>query len=325
MAEHFNVEIAQRLKEVARLLEEQGANPFRVQAYRHAAELLLRLDRSAAQILQEEGIEGLQKLPGIGETLARAIRDLVATGRLPMLERLRGEADPVKLLSSVPGIGKALAHRLHDDLGIETLEELEVAAHDGRLAEIAGIGQKKLAGIIDSLAARLRRVRGRPVPLVIERSREPSVAELLDMEREYREKANAGTLQLIAPRRFNPRGEAWLPVLHTQRGTRHFTALYSNTARAHQLGKTRDWVVLYHDDGERDGQCTVVTARQGLLKGKRIVRGRESECAAYYRRIAARMAEGQKRPHPRTERDQAKPRSTPRGRPGSTKHTQRMS
>lgn len=325
MGEQFNVEIAQRLKEVARLLEEQGANPFRVQAYRHAGELLLRLNRSAAQILHEEGIEGLQKLPGIGETLARAIRDLVATGRLPMLERLRGEADPVRLLSSVPGIGKALARRLHDDLGIETLEELEVAAHDGRLAEIAGIGQKKLAGIIDSLAARLRRVRGRPVSLVIERSREPSIAELLDVDREYREKANAGTLQLIAPRRFNPRGEAWLPVLHSQRGTRHFTALYSNTARAHQLEKTRDWVVLYYDDGESDGQCTVVTARQGPLRGKRIVRGRESECASHYGRIAARMVEEQQGPHPRTERDRVESRPTRQPRSGSTKHTQRMS
>jgi putative hydrolase len=325
MAEQVNIEIAQRLKEVARLLEEQGANPFRVQAYRHAAELLLGLRQSAAQILQQEGIEGLQKLPGIGETLARAIRDLVATGRLPMLERLRGEADPIRLLSSVPGIGKALARQLHDDLGIETLEELEMAAHDGRLAEIAGIGQKKLAGIIDSLAARLRRVRGRPVPPATERPQEPSVAELLNVDREYREKANAGSLQLIAPRRFNPRGEAWLPVLHTERGMRHFTALYSNTARAHQLGKTRDWVVLYYDDGQRDGQCTVVTARQGPLKGKRVIRGRESECAAHYRRIAVRMAEGQQSPHPQTEIEQGKSRSAPQGRPGPAEHTQRMS
>jgi DNA polymerase (family 10) len=325
MAEQVNVEIARRLEEVARLLEEQGANPFRVRAYRDAAELLLRLRRSAAQILQEEGIEGLQKLPRIGETLARAIRDLVATGRLPMLERLRGEADPVRLLGSVPGIGKALARRLHDDLGIETLEELEMAAHDGRLAEIAGIGQKKLAGIIDSLAARLRRVRGRPVPSAIESSREPSVAELLDVDREYREKANAGSLQRIAPRRFNPGCEAWLPVLHTQRGARHFTALYSNTARAHQLGKTRDWVVLYYDDGARDGQCTVVTARQGPLKGKRIVRGREPECGAYHRRIGAGMAEGQQGSYSRARRDPANSRPAHRGRPGPTKHTQRMS
>jgi len=313
------------LNEVARLLEEQGANLYRVHAYRRAAEMLLHLDRPVSAILAAEGMEGLQRLPGIGETLARAIRDLVITGRLPMLERLRGEADPVRLLSSVPGIGKALARRLHDDLGIETLEELEVAAHDGRLAEIAGIGQKKLAGIIDSLAARLRRVRGRAVSLVTERSREPSIDELLDVDREYREEANAGTLQLIAPRRFNPRGEAWLPVLHTQRGARHFTALYSNTARAHQLGKIRDWVVLYYDDGESDGQYTVVTARQGPLKGKRIVRGRESECAAHYRRIAARMAEEQQRPHPRMERDQVESRPTRLARPGSTKHTQRMS
>jgi hypothetical protein len=315
MAEQVNVEIAQRLMEVARLLEEQGANPFRVQAYRHAAELLLRLRRSAAQILQQEGIEGLQKLPGIGKTLARAIRDLVVTGRLPMLERLRGEADPVRLLGSVPGIGRVLARRLHDDLGIETLEKLEMAAHDGRLTEIAGIGQKKLAGIIDSLAARLRRVRGRPVPRAIEGPREPAVAELLDVDREYREKANAGSLQLIAPRRFNPGCEAWLPVLHTQHGMRHFTALYSNTARAHQFGKTRDWVVLYYDDGERDGQCTVVTARQGPLKGKRIVRGRESECVPYY----------QQRPHPRTEAERAKSRSAPEGRLGPRQDTQRVS
>ena len=64
MAEILNVEIAQRLREVAAILEEQGANPYRVQAYRHAAETVQRLDRPAADILQEEGIEGLRKLPG---------------------------------------------------------------------------------------------------------------------------------------------------------------------------------------------------------------------------------------------------------------------
>ena len=94
----------------------------------------------------------------------------------------------------------------------------------------------------------------------------------------------AGRMPLIAPRRFNPEGEAWLAILHTQRGDRSYTALFSNTARAHQLGRTRDWVVIYqelrHDAGRTN---TVVTGWRGALQGRRVVRGREVECAAYYR------------------------------------------
>jgi putative hydrolase len=283
----INVEIAQRLKETARLLEEQGANPFRVQAYRRAAETVLRLDRPVTELLEAEGMEGLRRLRGIGESLARSIRDLGRTGRLAMLERLRGEADPEALLASVPGIGPALAKRLHHDLGIDSLEELEAAAHDGRLVELAGIGEKKLAGIVDSLASRLERVRRRTGVPAAPSFHEPSISELLDVDREYREKAAAGTLHRIAPRRFNPSHKAWLPVLHTQRGERHYTALFSNTARAHQLGKTRDWVILYYDDGTWERQCTVITAQRDPLKGRRIVRGREAECEAYYEAITS--------------------------------------
>jgi len=286
VAEILNVEIAQRLREVAALLQEQGANPFRVQAYRYAADTVQRMDRPAAEIVKAEGIEGLQRLPGIGESLARSIRDLIASGRLPMLDRLRGETDHVALLASVPGIGEALAWRLHHDLGIDTLEELETAAHDGRLAEIEGIGPKKLAGIIDSLAARLGRVRGRAGAAAVP-AQEPSVGEVLDVDREYRERAAAGSLRTIAPRRFNPAGGAWLPVLHTQRGSRHYTALFSNTARAHQLGKTRDWVILYFDEGGGERQYTVITAQRNPMKGKRIVRGREPECEAHYRGLCS--------------------------------------
>src|SRR5262245_50984458 len=120
-----NTEIACRLEEVARLLNEQGVNPYRVQAYHRAAEILRRLDRPVIQILQQEGPEGLRRLPGIGESLARSIGELMLTGRLSILARLRGEADPVALLASVPGIGPVLADRLHHELGIATLEELE--------------------------------------------------------------------------------------------------------------------------------------------------------------------------------------------------------
>lgn len=283
-----NTEIAQKLLEVALLLEEQGANRFRVRAYRAAAETIERLAVPAAEIAQQQGTDGLQTLPGIGMSLARSIHTLVVTGRLPMLDRLRGRMDPVSLLMSMPGIGPALAHRLHDDLHIETLEQLELAAHDGRLADIEGVGPKKLQGIIDSLTARLGRVR-RPIHTAGPHATgEPPVDELLDVDREYREAARAGKLQRIAPHRFNPTKEAWLPIFHTQRGARHYTALFSNSAMAHQLKKTQDWVLLYCDDGSGERQCTVITSHQAPFMGKRIVRGREKDCASYYQSRGAR-------------------------------------
>ncbi len=277
-----NQDIARRLREVAQLLEDQGANRFRVQAYRAAAETIERLAVPAAEIAQQQGTDGLQALPGIGVSLARSIHTLVVSGRLPMLDRLRGCMDPVSLLASIPGIGPALATRLHDDLGIDTLEQLEMAAHDGRLTEVEGIGPKKLQGIIDSLTARLGRVRQSPGRTARHPTAEPPVEELLDVDREYREAAQAGRLQRIAPHRFNPKKEAWLPILHTQRGARHYTALFSNSVLAHRLKKTQDWVLLYYDDDHGERQCTVITSHQAPFSGKRIVRGREEDCAAYH-------------------------------------------
>ena len=80
-------------------------------------------------------------------------------------------------------------------------------------------------------------------------------------------------------------GEAWLPVLHTQRGDWHFTALFSNTARAHELGRVRDWVVIYGEDKEHgERHYTVVSAAHGPLAGRRVVRGREADCWDWYAR-----------------------------------------
>ncbi len=271
----LNEDVAGRLEEVARLLAAQGANRFRVHAYERAAETVRRLPRPVSEILEQRGLDGLRALPGVGESIARAIRDLLTRGRLAMLERLRGESDPTKLLASVPGIGRELSDRLYRDLGIETLEDLEAAAHDGRLEQVLGFGPKRLAGIRDSLAHRLERVK----PPATERSDVPPVEEILDVDREYREKAAAGTLVKIAPRRFNPSHVAWLPVLHTTRRARHYTALFSNTALAHRIGRTDDWVVIYWDAGRGERQCTVVTADRGSLEGRRVVRGREAELA----------------------------------------------
>lgn len=289
MSEIPNTEVAEHLEAVGHLLADQGANVYRSRAYLRAAETLRTLERPVAELLREEGEAGLDKLPGIGPSLAHAIRDIVLTGRLPMLDRLRGEGHPVELLASIPGIGEQTAERLHRDLGIDTLEDLEIAAYDGRLEDIRGLGGKRLTGIRESLAQRLGRRRSSAGTSITE----PPIAEILDVDREYRQKAAAGMLYRITPRRQNPHHEPWLPVLHTHRDSRHYTALFSNTPRAHQLGMTRDWVVIYEDGigaGRHERQCTVITAQFGPLAGKRIVRGREGECASYYAQSSAAQA-----------------------------------
>jgi hypothetical protein len=274
-----NDTVARRLEEVATLLEEQGAVPFQVQRYRRAADALRHTKRDLAEVLSREGPDGVVRLTGIGESLAQSIASLVRSGTLPILDRLRGRTDPLALLASVPGVGHVFAVRIHHELGLDTLEDLEDAARDGSLSRIAGMGTKRIAGIMEFLAFRLGGIRRARAP---EREIEPPVSELLEVDREYRAKAARGVLRTIAPRAFNPGGASWLPVLHTLRGERHYTVLYANTPRAHRAGKTYDWVVLYHDGGCGERHTTVITGAWGPLEGCRIIPGREEECAAYY-------------------------------------------
>ncbi len=282
-----NAEIAALLDETAGLLEAQEANPYRVQAYRNGAQTLRNLARPAADLLESEGVEGLERLPAIGRSLARAIEQIVDTGRLTLLERLRGDVRPERVFTTVPGIGPKLAQRIHDSLDIETLSELHAAAIDGHLSSVPGFGDKRVRAVAESLSGRLRRPPRQPARSAGSApSDPPPVAELLDVDAEYRRKVAADRLVRIAPRRFNPTGAAWLPILHTRRGNTQYTALYSNTARAHELGTTKDWVVIYRDDSQGNGQWTVITSRFGPLRGKRIVRGREEETRRYYAELA---------------------------------------
>jgi len=278
-----NEEIAARLDRMAELLEAQDANPYRVRAYRMSAETVRGLKQPVREILAQAGVEGLRQLPTIGESLARSIEQLVDTGKINLLDQLRGETSPARVFATVPGIGPKLAERIHEQLRIETLADLENAAYDGRLDHVPGFGRNRLRGVRESLAGRFRRrvrepERVRPQPL----ANQPAVGELLDVDREYRQQVKAKQLPRIAPRRFNPTGEAWLPVLHTERGKVHYTALFSNTARAHELGTVHDWVVIYRDDEDGAGQWTIVTSHYGALRGQRIVRGREAECKTFY-------------------------------------------
>jgi len=271
-----NRTIAQRLREYADYLDSQEMSVHRVRAYRRAVETVLGLEQPLAEIYQTQGRDGLEALPGIGPHLSFTLESLLRDGEFRTLGTDGGRVDPERLLLSVPGVGPRLARQLHDDLGVSTLEGLEMAAHDGRLARV-GVGPKRLRGIIDALAGRLTRSR-RPEPV----AGEPSVADLLAVDAEYRTRAQQQSLRRLTPRRFNPEQRAWLPIYQTDRGDWFYRALYSNTALAHRLNMTHDWVVIYFSDGTISGQRTVVTESRGDLRGRRVVRGRERECREHY-------------------------------------------
>jgi hypothetical protein len=277
-------DFADRLREAADLLQAQGANPYRVTAYRKAAETVGRHPPvEIAVLVDREGVEGLDRLPHVGRGIATAIVEMVRTGHWALLERLRGTCDPVALFTVVPGLGHRLAERIHEELHLDTLEGLELAAHDGRLENVPGVGPRRAAAIRANLHAMLVRGRETGTAYVRDAGPQPAVGVLLAIDRQYRDQATAGTLPTIAPDRFNPTHEAWLPVLHAERDGWQFTALFSNTAQAHQLKRTRDWVRIFHYDSQNsEGQHTVVTETHGGLAGKRVVRGREAECRAAY-------------------------------------------
>ncbi len=290
-----NEQIADILEQVAGRLEAQRANIYRIDAYRAGAAVVRSYETSIQDLALTEGRKGLDALPQIGSSLSASIEEIAHTGRLRMLERLDGTLSSVELLKTVPGIGDELAERIHQELDIDTLEALEVAAHDGRLDAVAGFGPRRLEAIRDILATMLTRSsRGRArrfeelrragAQVVTPEAAEarPDVRLLLDIDRQYRDKVDADELPRIAPQRNNPTGAAWLPILHTYEDGWHFTVLFSNTDRAHELGRVRDWVVVYFERDGHEGQCTIVTEYRGPLAGKRVVRGREDEVAALY-------------------------------------------
>jgi len=288
-----NEQIAEILEQVADRLEAQHANIYRIDAYRAGAAVVRSHESSIQELALTAGRKGLDALPQIGSSLSGAIEEIAHTGKLRMLGRLEGTLSAVELFKTVPGIGEELAERIHRELDIDTLEALEVAAHDGSLDAVAGFGPRRLESVRDILATMLTRssrgrarrfaelqAAGAEVTLPVTAEAKPDVALLLAIDRDYREKAEAGELPRIAPRRNNPDGAAWLPIFHSYQGDWHFTALYSNTDRAHELGRVRDWVVIYFERDGDEGQCTVVTEYRGPLAGKRVVRGREDEVAA---------------------------------------------
>ena len=134
-----NAEIASQLDKVADLLDIEGANPFRVRAYRRAARVVGELPRNVADMLAEG--EDLDALPGIGKDLAEKIATIAHGEHLALLDDLEREVPAgITALLALPGLGPKRVHRLHEALGIDTIDKLAAAAKAGKIRGIPGFG-----------------------------------------------------------------------------------------------------------------------------------------------------------------------------------------
>ena len=149
-----NAEVATAFEEMADLLEIEGANPFRVRAYRFAARTLRDLPAEVGEMVAKG--EDLTSLPGIGDDLAGKIKEILATGTAAALEaqRKRVPATLTELLR-IPGLGPKRVKTLAHELKIRSLSELQTAAQAGRVRTLAGFGEKTEQHILDALATRL--------------------------------------------------------------------------------------------------------------------------------------------------------------------------
>jgi DNA polymerase (family X) len=146
-----NQEIAAVFDEVADLLEFQGANAFRVRAYRNAARTIHDLTESAADIVADPA-RSLCDIEGIGKDLAEKITALVETGSLPMLQELLSEIpESVLAILRVPGLGPKRAAQLYHDLKVTTLDQLREACQTHKVQELKGFGAKTEETILQGL------------------------------------------------------------------------------------------------------------------------------------------------------------------------------
>jgi len=146
-----NQDIAELFEKVADLLEIEGANPFRVRAYRNAARVVSSMSQSLVDLVARG--EDLTRLPGVGQDLAGKIQEIVKTGDLGMLKELEARTPPaLTLLLNVEGLGPKRVHLLHEKLGITTTEDLKAAAQAGKIKELKGFGPKIEQLILEGLA-----------------------------------------------------------------------------------------------------------------------------------------------------------------------------
>jgi predicted flap endonuclease-1-like 5' DNA nuclease len=266
-----NHALAAHLRAIADALEAGRENILKVRAFRAAALSVEEHPESVAELSRD----ALEEIPGVGPRIGGVLRDHIESRPLGMLERLHRGVEPGDHFTLLDGVGEKLAERIQSTLGVRSLEEL--AEREERLEEVEGIGDAKAAAIRRSLEMLLSRRRA-----PIRAHRRPPVRLLLEVDDHYRRATAAGRLPRIAPRRNNPTGEAWLPILHTDLEGWTFRALFSNSDLAHDMDRTDDWVVIFAERDGEESQATIVTETRGVLSGRRVVRGREGESRRHH-------------------------------------------
>ncbi len=146
----YNADVVEIFQQVADLLEIEGANQFRVRAYRNAARTIETLSGSVAEMV-EQG-EDLSQLDGIGEDLAGKIEEIVSTGGLQQLDEIQ-QRTPANLseMLDISGLGPKRVEKIHHELGVDGLDGLREAAENGRIQQLDGLGPKTEAKILEDL------------------------------------------------------------------------------------------------------------------------------------------------------------------------------
>ncbi len=185
-----NQEIARAFNEIADLLEIKGENPFRIRAYRRAAQNIESLGRDVAEMSEDE----ITRVPGIGKDLAGKIREYIEKGRIERLEELRREIPRgLTEIMTVPGVGPRTAKVIFESLGISTIEELEEAARGGRLQGLPGIKKKTEENIIRGIEMLKRGKERQPLGKVMPLAED--IIERLKRVRSVRKISLAGSLR----------------------------------------------------------------------------------------------------------------------------------
>ena len=145
-------QIAQAFNNIATLLELKGENPFKSRAYLNAARAVEGLNEPLDKLLAEER---LGEVKGIGESIQKKIVELMTTGRLAYYEELKAATPPgLVLMLEIPGLGPKKIKALHDELGIETVEQLEAACKTDKVANLKGFGEKTQTNILEGINRR---------------------------------------------------------------------------------------------------------------------------------------------------------------------------
>ena len=186
-----NQEIADILVHISEILDIQGENPFKIRAYIKAAQTTEGLTYQLSSLEDKSKIEGL---PGIGEGIAKKIRELLETGNLKYYEDLRkSEYAPLTEFLKIPGMGPKHAKLVHDQLGIKTTEQLKKAAEKGRLRELPGLGEKVEQNIIQGIQ-QVQKYKER-LPLAFIYPRAQGILEELKKIKEIKRITLAGSLR----------------------------------------------------------------------------------------------------------------------------------